>query len=201
MAKIFQLELFIQDITLWEVPKGGKQNEISIDVTVFGCHNVPIKRQGSDENGKAADTMNRGQNFLFTLNEIPADENKVFFNIHRIANQKKLVGTGKIPIHELFGDVFLESFRQPVIVEQPKDAVDDSKVKDASKTAQPQNQTTKNDSKRSQQNLNKKRKSSVGKGSATNSKTGNNQQQQKTGDATKNDTAADVVPTENACMS
>ncbi|XP_037039956.1 uncharacterized protein LOC119076969 [Bradysia coprophila] len=193
MTKIFQLELFVQQIELWKMPTTRQEDEISIDVTVFDCKSVPIKRHDSAESGKNA-TMSRGQNFLFTLNEIPTDGNQVFFNVFQNTNKKKLVGTGTIPINELFGEVFVETFKQPEVVQPPEksgqDPSDATNKKTDSKTAQNQKQekpkqnvTKKNSKKESlqqQQQQNKKGQTSDGKGNAA-----------------ADNTTPDEIPTEN----
>ncbi|KAG4066664.1 hypothetical protein HA402_007300 [Bradysia odoriphaga] len=173
MTKIFQLELFVQQVELWNIPTSRQQGEISIDATVFDCKNVPIKRRDSAESGENA-TMSRGQNFLFTLNEFPTGGNQVFFNVFQNTNKKKLVGTGTIPINEIFGEVFTETFKQLKIVQAPENSgqvpEDATNNKTDSKTAQPQKQeklkqnVTKKNSKSSKQQQNKKGQSSDGKG-------------------------------------
>lgn len=194
MSKIFQLELFVQEMKLWNPATSRQLAEISIDVTVFDCKNVPIKRHDSAKNGKNA-PMSRGQNFLFTLDEMPKDENQVFFNVFRNTKEKELVGKGNIPILELFGDVFLETFKEPEIAEEPEivqqpeesgqgkaDDTDASKSKTNSKTAQ---------SRKSTGNTTKK-----GPTSSATANMGKNQQAEKS-DTTKNDTPSEEVAVEN----
>lgn len=192
MTKIFQLELFIQEIKLWNYETTRQQSEISIEVTVFDCKNVSIKRHDSAENGKNAG-MGRGQNFLFTLNKIPTDGNQVFFNVFRNTNKRKLVGTGKIPIHELFGEVFSETFKELEVVQQPAesaqstvDAIDATKNKTDSKTAQLQKQQ-------------KPSKTTMKKGQTSTEKgnTGKKQQQEEQSDVAKNETTPDEVSVVN----
>lgn len=109
MAKIFQLELFIKEMSLWKLPDTSEEcDETCVEVTVFDIENVPINGYVFGKNS----TMNRGQNFLFTLNAIPTAENKVFFNIYKKAYhmKKNFLGTGKIPIDAIFSDIFSQTF-------------------------------------------------------------------------------------------
>ncbi|XP_037045296.1 uncharacterized protein DDB_G0271670-like [Bradysia coprophila] len=110
MAKIFQLELFIKEMSLWTLPQGSEDHdETLVEVTVFDMENVPINGYVFGKNS----TMNRGQNFLFTLGGMPADNNKVFFNVFKKAynREKNFLGNGNIPIDQIFGDLFSQIFK------------------------------------------------------------------------------------------
>lgn len=110
MAKIFQLELFIKEMEIWKLPNGIESwDDTCVDFTLFDIKNVSIKKDAFDENEKP---KNRGQNFLFTLCDIPVDRKNMFFHIYKkpYKKDKKYVGTGHIPIDEIFGDIFLKTF-------------------------------------------------------------------------------------------
>lgn len=118
MAKIFQLELFIKEMSLWKLPDTSDEcDETCVEVTVFDIENVPINGYVFGKNS----TINRGQNFLFTLNAIPTEENKVFFNVYKKAYhmKKNFLGTGKIPINAIFSDIFSQTFPNTSNAQQP----------------------------------------------------------------------------------
>lgn len=114
MAKIFQLELFIKEMSIWKLPDKSEQcDETCVEVTVFD-KNVSINGYVFGKNT----TMNRGQSFLFTLSAIPTDANKVFFNVFKKAynREKNFVGTGQIPIDTIFADIFSQTFNDTATV-------------------------------------------------------------------------------------
>ncbi len=124
MAKIFQLELFIKEIAIWKLPpQCKKRDETCVEVTLFDIKDVPIKKEAFETNT----TMNRGQNFLFTLNDIPIGKQKMFFKIFKKTNKiwKRFLGSGNIPIDEIFDEIFLRTFRDPqydlLIMKQQQD--------------------------------------------------------------------------------
>ncbi len=110
MAKIFQLELFIKEMSIWKLPPVSEDHdETCVEVTVFDGKDVPINGYVFGKNS----TMNRGQNFLFTLSAMPADENKVYFNVFKRAyNREKIfLGSGNIPMNQIFGDLLSQVFK------------------------------------------------------------------------------------------
>lgn len=121
MAKIFQLELFIKEMSIWTLPHGSEDHdETIVEVTVFDQQNVQINGYVFGKNS----TMNRGQNFLFTLSAMPVDDNKVFFNVFKKAyhRDKKFLGNGNIPIDKIFGDLFAQVFQNAHPTKTPQDA-------------------------------------------------------------------------------
>ncbi|KAG4066215.1 hypothetical protein HA402_000439 [Bradysia odoriphaga] len=166
-------------MSLWTLPQGSEDHdETLVEVTVFDMENVPINGYVFGKNS----TMNRGQNFLFTLGGMPVDDNKVFFNVFKKAynREKNFLGNGNIPIDKIFGDLFSQVFKDatatktsqnmsaPIVGFQPnsqavKQSLSQTKANAASKNAkndpqdpnQAQNQAAKPSSLPAKQSLSK----------------------------------------------
>lgn len=96
-------------MSIWKLPHNSEEcDETCVEVNVFDLKEVPICGYVFEKNS----TLNRGQNFLFTLNAVPIDKDKVFFNVFKKAfnREKNLLGKGNIPIEKIFSDVFLKTF-------------------------------------------------------------------------------------------
>lgn len=119
MAKIFQLELFIKEMSIWRLPHGSEDHdETCVEVSVFDDENVPINGYVFGKNS----TINRGQSFLFTLTAMPVDDDKVVFNIFKKAynREKNLLGGGTIPMCQIFGDLFSNVFKDVKPIKAPQ---------------------------------------------------------------------------------
>lgn len=74
---IFQLEIIVADLNLWVLPANVlDSDESSVDFKYMDCINIRI-----DQNNFGTDSKKNGRNCMFTLDEIPEPDEKVYYNI------------------------------------------------------------------------------------------------------------------------
>lgn len=205
MAKIFQLELFIKEMSIWQLPHNSEQHdETVVEVTVYDNKDVAINGYVFGKNS----TMNRGQNFLFTLDAMPIDEDKVFFKVFKKAynRDKNFLGSGNIPIDKIFGDFFSQVFKDALAAQALRNQTQSGNASQVN-----QNQATGSTAQTSAGNTNASQTKVSGKGqqnvtpnqggSATaksNSKTGNQNAAKNNKNATQSQGAANTNQNQGA---